>query len=800
MPRSRAIVILPFLVLWTLPSCESLDAGGGPGFLDELVAPLTVDHEAVVTFQADWNEVLSNLPLYAGGRLRVDFAEARLPYCRATYNGLATYSITLYWRALPDTTVRQVVLRKVGGIGRTVLDVPEAAQDLEIWFVNTDRQGCRAVDSNLEANYHFPVTPPAARTDVVFGSDWTETAAGTLVQGGLMRIVYAPGRLGACRATYAGGRAWNIVASWRFLPGGQNGTVAMYGGDYYAGEAAILQPEVGIPADATGVELWFGNSDRAGCVAWDSDFGMNYRFDVAPAGGEHPSVGWAGDFDFVSFHRDPAWHQGDVDPAYYFDSMGGSETVTYVEVQAWIPGITDKPYPSREAAKAAADAGVMAQAVTDARAGAVGGWGTIPLGFERQQGNNFVYSFRFWTLRSALQPDPPIAAGLYRWYVRFSADGGISWHEAGKEGDRTRRFVVAPRQDCTLFPDHPPQGCPVDRAVGWAGNLGRYATHACTWQAGLADPVVFAKSSVGHDCMTLTAEVYVAGLTDANGDPAALKAEVETDIGFQGGPMAGPVTYALAYDARVGNNFRFAWGLGEHVGRVDRGEYRFRFRFSADNGGSWYVVGQGDGPADATWRALHVRNDSLDVDPVAVCEGVEQWDGATNVFPACLEAANGGDYAAANCEFYVNALGRGQMSHNGASARWFETYVKVGAQEGEVLNVGQWTRYVEAGVTKEAWSLGRILEPGYWMTGFTSARTVPGGNSFTREVGDFAFFIDVRRPAGEVVRLWQSNGGANYTEAAEFATPGYRKSIGVGDIEYVVESANVLGQKRACVD
>jgi hypothetical protein len=48
--------------------------------------------------------------------------------------------------------------------------------------------------------------------------------------------------------------------------------------------AVAKQPlVVEVPAGATQVELWFNNTDNTGCVAWDSRYGQNYRFDVSPA-------------------------------------------------------------------------------------------------------------------------------------------------------------------------------------------------------------------------------------------------------------------------------------------------------------------------------------------------------------------------------------------------------------------------------------------------------------------------------------------------------------------------------------
>jgi len=780
-----------------LGACEvaTEEPGDGQpgGFLDDLrQGALTVDHEAVVRFQADWSEHLDDGPIFAGGRLRLDDDPNRLPWCRATYNGLPAWSITARWKASPGDVVRETPLSRNGSRMQAVLQVPEDATSLEIWFVNSDRQGCRQVDSDFGANYRFETTLPSPPVDLVFGPDWSESAAATLRQGGIARIVYAPQRLTACRATDDGARAWNILASWRFSPGGQTGSVALFQGDFYTGEGAIRQPLVPIPADATSVSFWFSNSDRTGCQAWDSDYGRNYTFPIA-AKDAATRVGWAGDFDFVWFHRDPAWHRGDVDPAWYFDSMGGAEVATWMEVQVWAPGITDRTYGSDGEARTAAESMLRAEAVTDAVPGPVGGFGTVPLVFQRRQGNNFVYAFQFVPLRRNVPRD-----GLYRYYVRFSADQGSSWFEAGRDGERMRRFVLARTQDCSLFPDHPPEGCPVARTVDWAGDLGRISGHDCAYSMGVPDPVTFYKSGLGHDCMVLTVDVYVAGLTDAGGNPEAIRAEVETDVGFSGGPLKTPVRYPLGFQGKENHNYRFAWWVQEHVGRADRGDYRYRFRVSADDGKTWYVVGRQSGPADTTWRTLRIRNDSQDGGEVSVCDGVWRFEGATSVFPACIDYETPPSYDARYCEFWPNALGRGSLSHNGASASWIEAWIRIGPVEGTPRNVGIWVRARGDGGLTESFVLGKEVEPGYWFTGYTYARTTPGQAAFTQTVEAFAFFLDVQRPDGRVDRLWQSRQGSNWTVDENFLEPGSVKGIGVGQIEYCVESAPVLGPKHAC--
>jgi hypothetical protein len=148
-------------------------------------------------------------------------------------------------------------------------------------------------------------------------------------------------------------------------------------------------------------------------------------------------------------------------------------------------------------------------------------------------------------------------------------------------------------------------------------------------------------------------------------------------------------------------------------------------------------------------------------------------------------------YNAANCEFYVNGLGRGYGFSPAGARRWLEAYISVPAQVGSLLNVGMWTRYY--GVD-ECFSLGREIEPAYWLTGFALRMA----DDLSVHVNEFAFFIDVLRVTGEYVRLWQSRNGANYAIADVFAVQGQFKNLPRKSVEYADESSIIFDAKRLC--
>ncbi len=144
--------------------------------------------------------------------------------------------------------------------------------------------------------------------------------------------------------------------------------------------------------------------------------------------------------------------------------------------------------------------------------------------------------------------------------------------------------------------------------IGWAGDWGTILSHGCIHSLGLGDPFIFDLSNAGHDCQQITADVWVAGITDVDGDPAAIRAEVLTTLGSAAQPPElAPAT--LMFIGRVGNNYRYVWNPYLGSGVVPVGSYVFSFRFSAgaENEGCWYRIGLGEGPGGGQDRTAKVE-------------------------------------------------------------------------------------------------------------------------------------------------------------------------------------------------
>jgi hypothetical protein len=139
-------------------------------------------------------------------------------------------------------------------------------------------------------------------TTLVFGADFQQRADGPLVAGGVAYLDYDPARLGGCRGERYGQPAWEIAAHYR-IAGGEVRSV------HVAGHAAAPD-QVGLPLAlyAPGeLEVWFEVTSSFGCQAFDSAYGKNYRFTVAPAPGSTAVARFAPD---GSFHLEGTPIQG----------------------------------------------------------------------------------------------------------------------------------------------------------------------------------------------------------------------------------------------------------------------------------------------------------------------------------------------------------------------------------------------------------------------------------------------------------------------------------------------------------
>jgi hypothetical protein len=133
------------------------------------------------------------------------------------------------------------------------------------------------------------VADPHPRAVVTFLADWQEHRDADPTAGGQLVVAYDPARLTAHDDTPA-----EVVGHARFLPGGQVRSATLRGPAPLAitasdAAAHLAAADIEVPEDAQAVELWFegtgGDETR-----WDSRFGQNYRFAVAPAAETAPAT------------------------------------------------------------------------------------------------------------------------------------------------------------------------------------------------------------------------------------------------------------------------------------------------------------------------------------------------------------------------------------------------------------------------------------------------------------------------------------------------------------------------------
>lgn len=180
---------------------------------------------------------------------------------------------------------------------------------------------------------------------MTFAADWT-TSATPLVAGDDVQIAYDPARLTTCRGDlgYGTGPSWSIDAFASI-----NGITLEQAIPVAGASLANLHLPPGAlptftPPFAGELQIWFENSDAFGCTAWDSDYGANYRFVVAPPA---DAPGWIGGasvlLDRATCGGGPCY--GDAKPAdggVTFDTWARQQAVVaQVFFDAWKTGVTD---------------------------------------------------------------------------------------------------------------------------------------------------------------------------------------------------------------------------------------------------------------------------------------------------------------------------------------------------------------------------------------------------------------------------------------------------------------------------
>lgn len=171
-----------------------------------------------------------------------------------------------------------------------------------------------------------------------FDRDFRQTVTGTLRAGSKVEITYDPARLTTCRGTEGGRPQWGISGSYRI--GGANPA-----GFPIAGLMEPVGNKVTIDLPRTGdLEIWFTNTSKYGCVAYDSNYGRNYHFNVElPAN----APGFVGNASVV-ISRETCnglacdWNRSPLTKGFRFETWGRQRAaIAGVYFDVWKSGVTD---------------------------------------------------------------------------------------------------------------------------------------------------------------------------------------------------------------------------------------------------------------------------------------------------------------------------------------------------------------------------------------------------------------------------------------------------------------------------
>lgn len=216
----------------------------------------------------------------------------------------------------------------------------------------------------------------------------------------------------------------------------------------------------------------------------------------------------------------------------------------------------------------------------------------------------------------------------------------------------------------------------------------------------------------------------------------------------------------------------------------------------------WFRNYSGAGSSCETWDSNWGANYRFVVRGApgnpARCDGYELWTPNTSR-PVCLGYDVAADYDADHCELYVDGVGHAHEGHYGIPHEWLDVYLHLGPSDGAIENAGMWARYHDdSDQSHEALVLGTEVSPGVYHTGLTLLMTGYMSPGYVNTVDQMAFFVDVRRPSGQVVRLWQSRHGANYSFGDAFDLPTTQQWIAYGTMDWANDEAPIYDSRNAC--
>jgi hypothetical protein len=209
---------------------------------------------------------------------------------------------------------------------------------------------------------------------------------GTLQKGKTLRIDYDAARLTACRGDQYGHPAWTITGYFQI----GDGPVRSFEAGGFSPTGGSSAPVLAL--DASGdLQIWFQNTSVWGCSAYDSDYGKNFHFAVAPAANE---PGWIGNARYVMARQtcngpcDGDFRDASAEILYdTWSRQRAAIRELYFEV--WKDGVTDH------------DDGELWKKLdvqVHSRVAGTSAWQTAYVSFDRRVGNNARYGLDLTSL------------------------------------------------------------------------------------------------------------------------------------------------------------------------------------------------------------------------------------------------------------------------------------------------------------------------------------------------------------------------------------------------------------------
>jgi hypothetical protein len=138
--------------------CSEFDSQYGQNFHLAVKGPEPVAGASIV-FDKSGNPTVDG-ELKAGGKVKITYAQDRLPQCRRVEQGNPVWTVTGFAQIDHEAAHTFDTARPVGSDRQEIdalVDLPHSGE-LALWFQVTSLGGCMQYDSKSGANYKFPIS------------------------------------------------------------------------------------------------------------------------------------------------------------------------------------------------------------------------------------------------------------------------------------------------------------------------------------------------------------------------------------------------------------------------------------------------------------------------------------------------------------------------------------------------------------------------------------------------------------------------------------------------------------------